>query len=136
MIVAMMMSASGSCAISVAMTLANNPALRWRQLPWTGPEVRRLRAYFLTGLLTLIPIWLVWIVFKFVLGLLSDIGRPLVAPLSSSLALAYPGMLGWLDDPWAQGGHRRVRHRVFHHRGRWACTARGRPERCLAGSSC
>ena len=65
--------------------------------------MRRLRAYFLTGLLTLIPIWLVWIVFKFVLGLLSDIGRPLVAPLSSSLALAYPGMLGWLDDPWTQG---------------------------------
>jgi len=64
--------------------------------------MRRLRAYFLTGLLTLIPIWLVWIVFKFVLALLSGIGRPIVAPLSSSLALAYPGLLGWLDDPWTQ----------------------------------
>lgn len=64
--------------------------------------MRRLRAFFLTGLLTLIPIWLVWIVFKFVLGLLSDISRPLVAPLSSSLAQANPDLLGWLDDPWAQ----------------------------------
>lgn len=64
--------------------------------------MRRLRAFFLTGLLTLIPIWLVWIVFKFVLGLLSDISRPLVAPLSSSLAQANPELLGWLDDPWAQ----------------------------------
>jgi uncharacterized membrane protein len=64
--------------------------------------MRRLRAYFFTGLLTLLPIWLVWIVFKFVLGMLSDISRPVVAPLSGQLALAHPGMLGWVDDPWAQ----------------------------------
>ena len=64
--------------------------------------MRRLRAYFLTGLLTLTPIWLVWVVFKFVFGLLSGISHPLVAPVSSNLALDYPSMLGWLDDPWAQ----------------------------------
>ncbi|MFY2765299.1 DUF502 domain-containing protein [Arenimonas sp. MALMAid1274] len=64
--------------------------------------MRRLRAYFFTGLLTLLPIWLVWIVFKFVLGLLSDISQPWVGPLSVSLASAHPEMLGWLDDPWAQ----------------------------------
>ena len=64
--------------------------------------MRRLRAYFLTGLLTLLPIWLVWIVFKFVLGLLSDIGQPLVGPLSARLAQAHPAALGWMDDAWAQ----------------------------------
>ena len=64
--------------------------------------MRRLRAYFLTGLLTLLPIWLVWIVFKFVLVLLSDMSRPLVAPLSGRLAAAHPEWLGWMDDPWAQ----------------------------------
>ena len=64
--------------------------------------MRRLRAYFFTGLLTLLPIWLVWIVFKFVLGMLSDISQPVVGPLSAQLALAHPEMLGWLDDPWAQ----------------------------------
>lgn len=64
--------------------------------------MRRLRAYFLTGLLTLLPIWLVWIVFKFVLALLSDMSQPWVGPVSVRLAEAYPGTLGWLDDPWAQ----------------------------------
>lgn len=64
--------------------------------------MRRLRAYFLTGLLTLLPIWLVWIVFKFVLVLLSDMSQPLVAPLSGRLAAAHPEWLGWMDDPWAQ----------------------------------
>ncbi len=64
--------------------------------------MRRLRAWFLTGLLTLLPIWLVWIVFKFMLGLLSEISSPLVYPLSATLASAFPRALGWLDDPWAQ----------------------------------
>src|SRR5918993_1557455 len=64
--------------------------------------MRRLRAWFLTGLLTLLPIWLVWIVFKFVFVLLSQISSPWVGPLSSQLATSYPALLGWLDDPWAQ----------------------------------
>lgn len=64
--------------------------------------MRRLRAWFLTGLLTLLPIWLVWIVFKFVFVLLSQISAPWVGPLSARLAAAHPAMLGWLDDPWAQ----------------------------------
>ena len=64
--------------------------------------MRRLRAYFLTGLLTLLPIWLVWIVFKFVLGLLKDMSQPVVAPLSARLAATHPEWLGWVDDPWAQ----------------------------------
>ena len=64
--------------------------------------MRRLRAYFLTGLLTLLPIWLVWIVFKFVLGLLRDMSQPVVAPASARLASQHPEWLGWVDDPWAQ----------------------------------
>ena len=64
--------------------------------------MRRLRAYFFTGLLTLLPIWLVWIVFKFVLALLSDISQPWVGPVSVRLASSHPEWLGWMDDPWAQ----------------------------------
>jgi uncharacterized membrane protein len=64
--------------------------------------MRRLRTWFLTGLLTLLPIWLVWIVFRFVLTLLSGISAPIVGPVSARVAAAYPGLLGWLDDPWAQ----------------------------------
>ena len=62
----------------------------------------RLRTYFLTGLLTLLPIWLVWIVFKFVFVLLSGISQPVVGPLLAGLATSDPGMFGWLADAWVQ----------------------------------
>jgi uncharacterized membrane protein len=63
--------------------------------------MRRLQKYFLTGLLTLLPIWLVWIVFKFVFGLLSGISAPLIAPLLAALA-AGDRQLSWLADSWVQ----------------------------------
>ena len=64
--------------------------------------MKKLQAYFITGLLTLIPIWLVIIVFTFVFSLLSDLSRPLIAPLSAHLALSNPRMFDWLAQPWAQ----------------------------------
>jgi uncharacterized membrane protein len=64
--------------------------------------MRNLQKYFLSGLLTLLPIWLVWIVFRFVFGLLSDVSRPVIGPLISRLAADDPGMLGWLAHPWVQ----------------------------------
>ena len=56
---------------------------------------------FLTGLLTLLPIWLTWVVVKFVFVLLSDTSRPLIGPLLHNVAVGHPG-LGWLDDVWVQ----------------------------------
>jgi uncharacterized membrane protein len=63
---------------------------------------RRLQRLFLTGLLTLLPIWLTWVVVKFVFVLLSDLSKPWVQPLSRQVAASYPAMLGWFDDPWVQ----------------------------------
>ncbi len=70
----------------------------------TDPRPSRpsLRALFVTGLLTLTPIWLVWIVFKFVFTLLSDLSRPLVGPPLAALAAAQPRVLGWLAQGWVQ----------------------------------
>ena len=62
----------------------------------------KLQKYFLTGLLTLLPIWLVWIVFKFVFGLLSGISTPVIGPITSSIAASDPAMFGWLADAWVQ----------------------------------
>lgn len=62
----------------------------------------KLQKYFLTGLLTLLPIWLVWIVFKFVFGLLSGLSAPIIDPLSRSIAASDPAMFGWLVDAWVQ----------------------------------
>lgn len=57
---------------------------------------------FLTGLLTLLPIWLTWVVVKFVFGLLSDISSPLVIPLSHQMAASFPHYLGWVKAEWVQ----------------------------------
>ena len=62
----------------------------------------KLQKYFLTGLLTLLPIWLVWIVFKFVFSLLSGLSTPIVAPITAAIAAADPAMFGWLADSWVQ----------------------------------
>lgn len=64
--------------------------------------MKKLRTYFLTGLLTLAPIWLVFIVFKFVFGLLSDISQPVIEPVSSHLTEVYPLMFAWLSEPWVK----------------------------------
>ena len=62
----------------------------------------KLQTYFLTGLLTLLPIWLVWVVFKFVFAALSNLSRPFTGPLVTGLAEGDPGMFGWLSAPWVQ----------------------------------
>ena len=70
-----------------------------RTPPSTGQRLQRL---FLTGLLTLLPIWLTWVVVKFVFVLLSDTSRPLIGPLLHNLSATNTPALGWLDDPWVQ----------------------------------
>ena len=52
----------------------------------------KLQRYFLTGLLTLLPMWLVWVVFKFVFSVLSDLSRPFLGALLAHFPL------------WAQRG--------------------------------
>lgn len=64
------------------------------------PTLQRL---FLTGLLTLLPIWLTWVVVKFVFVLLSDISRPLIGPGLQRVAGAYPAF-DWLTQAWVQNG--------------------------------
>lgn len=63
------------------------------------PSLQRL---FLTGLLTLLPIWLTWVVVKFVFVLLSGISSPLVVPLSEQIAASFPHYLGWVKVEWMQ----------------------------------
>ncbi len=63
------------------------------------PSLQRL---FLTGLLTLLPIWLTWVVIKFVFVLLSGISSPVVVPLSAQIAASFPHYLGWVKVEWMQ----------------------------------
>ena len=63
---------------------------------------RRLQGLFIAGLLTLLPIWLTWVVIKFVFVLLSDVSRPFIDPLLQSLATASPATRGWLAQAWVK----------------------------------
>ena len=60
----------------------------------------RVKRYLLTGLLTFIPLWVTWLVFKFVLGMLAGIGAPLVAGLINTLALVAPHAAESLKMEW------------------------------------
>ena len=66
------------------------------------PARSRLTRLFLTGLLTLLPLWLTWVVIRFVFVLMSDISRPWVEPLLHGMAARAPGTLGWMAADWAQ----------------------------------
>lgn len=66
------------------------------------PQKSPFARWFLTGLLTLLPLWLTWVVVRFVFVMLSDISSPWAYPLLERIASQWPQTLGWLDDPWAR----------------------------------
>ncbi|PWK92088.1 DUF502 domain-containing protein [Fulvimonas soli] len=61
----------------------------------------RVRRYLITGLLTFVPLWVTWLVFKFVFGLLAGLGAPLATVLRRALGLAAPDAAAALDHGWA-----------------------------------
>ena len=56
------------------------------------------------GLLTVIPIWITWLVIKFILDLLAGIGGPIIGDLANSKWLKSngPWLADWLIKPWFQ----------------------------------
>lgn len=60
----------------------------------------RIRSTLATGLLTILPLWITWLVFRFVLGLLAEIGSPLVAGLVNLLAAVAPAAAERLNSQW------------------------------------
>lgn len=59
-----------------------------------------IKRYLITGLLTFVPLWLTWMVFKFVFGLLSEVSAPLVAGFVSVLGSTWPTTGKLLGQPW------------------------------------
>lgn len=61
-----------------------------------------IQRYLLTGLLTVFPVWLTWIVFEFVLRQLSKLGAPVVDGLVR-IAQRMPSVFGFvLDLEWVR----------------------------------
>ena len=61
-----------------------------------------LQNLFITGLLTLLPVWLTWVVVKFVFILLSGISAPFIAVIAQQITARFPRTLGLIDDVWVQ----------------------------------
>jgi uncharacterized membrane protein len=60
--------------------------------------------YVLAGVLTVIPLWVTWLIFEFLLGLLARVGGPAVTLGSDVLRHYAPGLVAWLMHPWFQSG--------------------------------
>lgn len=61
-----------------------------------------IKRYLIRGILTIIPIWLTWLVIKFLLRILGDVGRPIIARLSDLVGSLSPALAGWLLQAWVQ----------------------------------
>jgi uncharacterized membrane protein len=57
---------------------------------------KKIRRYLVTGLLIFFPVWLTWIVVKFVFNTLSTISSPLVRPLFAQ----WQGQIGGISLDW------------------------------------
>ncbi len=61
-----------------------------------------VQRYLVTGVLTVIPLWLTWIVFDFVLRLLSRFGAPWVQALAAASERYLPTLSALLGRDWIQ----------------------------------
>jgi len=64
--------------------------------------VSRAQNYLMVGTLTVIPMWITWLVFDFILNQLSRIGMPWVRTLSKAIEDDLPSIAHWLLEPWFQ----------------------------------
>jgi len=70
-----------------------------------GKEQRdsvHLKRYIFSGLITIIPLWVTWLLFDFILGQLSRFGRPWVRVLATNIREDTPGVARLLLEPWFQ----------------------------------
>lgn len=65
-------------------------------------KVSRFQNYLLAGILTVIPLWITWLVFSFVITQLSQLGEPWVNALARGLGTTYPAISEILLHPWLQ----------------------------------
>lgn len=65
-------------------------------------KVSRFQNYLLAGILTVIPLWITWLVFSFVIAQFSHLGEPWVNALARGFQSTYPAISEVLLHPWMQ----------------------------------
>jgi len=68
----------------------------------SGQFLRRAQRYLLAGILTIIPLWITWLVFEFFLRQLYHAGRPWVRAIADEAQRFAPFLGRWLLEPWFQ----------------------------------
>lgn len=58
--------------------------------------------YIVAGILTVIPIWITWVVFEFVFRYLSRFGMPWAQAAAQGIQSNWPNVSSWLVNPWFQ----------------------------------
>jgi uncharacterized membrane protein len=58
-----------------------------------------LQRYLITGLLTIIPLWITFLVFRFIVSLLAQFGAPVIGALFAGLSRLFPNTT-WFTHPW------------------------------------
>ncbi len=66
------------------------------------PHSLHIQRYLLSGVITVIPLWVTWLVFEFVFKQLSKVGAPWVRAFSKSIQDNFPAVARWLLEPWFQ----------------------------------
>lgn len=61
-----------------------------------------IQRYLLSGVVTLIPLWVTWLVFEYVFKQLSKLGMPWVRVFSRRIQDEYPEVARWLLESWFQ----------------------------------
>lgn len=59
-----------------------------------------IKRYLITGLLAFIPVWITWVVFKFVFTLLAGVGAPIVTAIIELIGVAAPDAARALHVDW------------------------------------
>ncbi|MES9920576.1 MAG: DUF502 domain-containing protein [Candidatus Thiodiazotropha sp.] len=68
----------------------------------TKSRTLHIRRYLISGIITLIPLWVTWLVFKYIFNQLSKLGSPWARLLSRSIQSEYPSIAQWLLELWFQ----------------------------------
>lgn len=61
-----------------------------------------VQRYLLSGVITLIPLWITWLVFEFAFKLLSELGTPWIRAFARSIRGEHPALAVWLVESWFQ----------------------------------
>ena len=59
-----------------------------------------LQRYLIAGIITVIPIWITWLIFNFIVKQLSKVGMPWARALSKAIEQYVPDLAKWVLEPW------------------------------------